>query len=166
MNDEIPLTTQHIEKAFNLEAEQVFKGAPWIRESWVDPSEFWRNLKRLQDSFYPVPGGSQLWGKYDFYHDILYRNRNNPHPAMVWFDGEGERCEMDYAALGMRLPAGPMPGTGAGSSPVMPSVSCAPSESSFSSISWPASVPEPCFPFCLQRGRVSWSPVSRASILS
>lgn len=89
-----------IESGLRLDAGQFFEKQPWLEESRNSPTDFWRGLKNAFDSLYTIGGATSLFRKYDFFHDIIQRNRNNPAPALCWYDSGVGMKEMSYAELG------------------------------------------------------------------
>ena len=81
---------------------QMEEPPAWLNESWEDPQGFYRGLKRSLDSLFTIHGASALFNTYDFFHDIIHRNRTHNYPAMVWFRGDGERRELSWEELGRR----------------------------------------------------------------
>ncbi|MCG8472679.1 MAG: hypothetical protein MI742_12625 [Desulfobacterales bacterium] len=90
------------EMVAGLQAVAVEPETPptWLSESWEEPEGFYKDLKRSLDALYTTHGASALFTKYDFYHDIIGRNRNSGHPAMVWFDAAGQKEELSWQELG------------------------------------------------------------------
>ena len=72
----------------------------WLEESYRDPIPFWQALKDSHDSFFPLPGKSIPFDKYDFYHDIVARNRENNAPALRRYNPVSGWNEISYSELG------------------------------------------------------------------
>lgn len=88
-----------IEKALCLGSQQRCGSLKWLDDSYRHPEDFWRALKRSTDERFSVRSASSLFNTYNFYHDIIMRNRNNPAPAIRWYETtDGER-EMSYNEL-------------------------------------------------------------------
>lgn len=76
------------------------KPPAWLLSSWEAPEAFARSVKRSMDALYTIHGASALFSKYDFFHDIVGRNRNASQPAMVWFNSQGDSMELSWSELG------------------------------------------------------------------
>ncbi len=72
----------------------------WLEESYRTPEVFWQALRHTQDAFFPLPGKSIPFEKYDFYHDIVIRNQQNTDPAFRWYDSVLGWQEISYSQLG------------------------------------------------------------------
>ncbi len=68
--------------------EQVAADLSWLTLTWKEPAAFWRGLhahwKRLQ----VVQTRSTTLLCYDFYHDLIGRQKHQPVTAYGWFDGK------------------------------------------------------------------------------
>jgi len=71
----------------------------WLEDSYQQPGRFWRTLMRAGEAFFDTPGRSILFKAYDFYHDIVVRNRNTPTPAFCWYDPALGWRRLTYPAL-------------------------------------------------------------------
>jgi hypothetical protein len=89
-----------IEKSLRLEAQQPCGKLKWLEESCREPGEFWRALKGAFDARLAAPGVSSLFSRYNFYHDIIIRNLNNPAPALSWYDLASGFRNVSYRELG------------------------------------------------------------------
>lgn len=94
------LNPELMESGLRLDGERFFEKLPWLEESHTNPTDFWRGLKNAVDSLYTIGGATSLFRKYDFFHDIIQRNRNNPAPALCWYDSAVGMKEISYAELG------------------------------------------------------------------
>jgi len=72
----------------------------WLHGSHKAPDNFWSALLSANDGLFSWPGKSTLYRKYDFYHDIVARNRQNPAPAFQWFEDNVGWRETGYRQLG------------------------------------------------------------------
>ncbi len=89
-----------IEKSLYLEAQQPCGKLEWFEESCREPGEFWRALKGTFDARFAAPGISSLFSRYNFYHDSIIRNLNNPAPALSWYDVASGFRRVSYRELG------------------------------------------------------------------
>ena len=83
-----------------LGPEALFVPPALCTQAAEEAPEFWKGLKRAADARFPSHGASVTFGKYDFFHDIIQRNRNNPAPAFIFLDAAGEKKALSYAELG------------------------------------------------------------------
>ena len=88
-----------IEKDLTKKALERSGPMEWLRESYDEPRAFWQRLLGANGAFFTLPGKSRLDAKYDFYHDILARNRQNPAPAFRWFHETSGWQELGYGQL-------------------------------------------------------------------
>lgn len=75
-----------IEASLWQEDQAVPVDGSWLNLSWQEPVRFWKALhaywvRRLASSSKSVP-----WFRYNFYHDVLIRQKDQTLPALVWFD--------------------------------------------------------------------------------
>lgn len=89
-----------IEKSLRLEAQQPCGRLEWLEESYREPGEFWHALKKAFDARVAAPGASSLFSRYNFYHDIIVRNLNNPAPALSWYDVASGFRSVSYREIG------------------------------------------------------------------
>lgn len=61
---------------------------PWLERSWQDPVNFWKGLHAYSNRRLGSQSKSTPWGRYDFYHDLLARHKDQSLPALVWFEQE------------------------------------------------------------------------------
>ena len=94
------LNTDLIENDLRLDGQQPCGKMEWLEESHLNAHDFWRALKSTHDSFFDISGASVLFNKYNFYHDIITRNRNNTAPALCWYDLADGFMEISYGDLG------------------------------------------------------------------
>ncbi len=72
----------------------------WLTESCRHPGIFWDQLMNTQQALLPWPAKSVPLEKYDFFHDIVVRNRRNPNPALRWYDPLKHWMTISYGQLG------------------------------------------------------------------
>ncbi|MHC1724551.1 MAG: hypothetical protein AB9866_00760 [Syntrophobacteraceae bacterium] len=89
-----------VEKDLTREALQPAGPMPWLRQSYDSPDPFWASLLAANSSFFAWPSKTLLHRKYDFYHDIFARNRQNPSPAFRWHLENKGWQELGYSQLG------------------------------------------------------------------
>ena len=77
------------------------KNLDWLYESYERPAAFWVTLKNTNHSFFPIPGKSSLFKKYDFFYDIIIRNQENTSPAFCWYDSVLGWKHISYTDLGV-----------------------------------------------------------------
>ncbi len=77
-----------------------FRKPAWLAKSYSDPLSFWNGLLDAQDKLFSWPRKSRLFKSYDFFHDIIVRNRKNEAPALRIYDGGWQ--DHSYASLGKR----------------------------------------------------------------
>jgi hypothetical protein len=94
------LNTNFIENNLRLDGQQPCGKLEWLEESHRHTQGFWRALKSTHDAFFDISGVSVLFNKYNFYHDIITRNRNNPSPALCLYDLTADFREISYSQLG------------------------------------------------------------------
>jgi hypothetical protein len=70
-----------LENDLRLESQQPYRSPGWLEVSYRNPGEFWRSLQGAFDAHVAVQGTSSLFNGYNFYHDMLLRNRNRSQPA-------------------------------------------------------------------------------------
>ncbi len=96
------LNTALMEDDLRLDSQQPFREPGWLEDSYRNIEDFWRALKSAFDSRYAMQRGSALFGRYNFYHDIIVRNRDNQAPALCWHDPADGLSEISYHDLGQR----------------------------------------------------------------
>jgi hypothetical protein len=89
-----------IETSLRLEAQQACGKLAWLEESYREPGEFWRALKGAFDARVVASGASSLFSRYNFYHDIIVCNLNNPAPAFSWYDSASGLNNVSYREIG------------------------------------------------------------------
>ncbi len=89
-----------IESELRLASQQPCGKLEWLQRSYQDPDSFWQFLKGTLDARYGEQGGSILCDRYNFFHDIIVRNRNNPAAAFCWYDTGNEPAQVSYPELG------------------------------------------------------------------
>ncbi|MCE5335605.1 MAG: hypothetical protein LLG06_13560 [Desulfobacteraceae bacterium] len=94
-----------IERDLVKEAQEPAGPMRWLRESYEQPDPFSEALLAANGALFSWPGKSRLHWKYDFFHDIFARNRQNPAPAFRWFEKSRGWQDLSYDMLG-RLAAG------------------------------------------------------------
>jgi hypothetical protein len=94
------LNTAIIENDLRLDGQQPCGKLEWLEEGHRNTQDFWRALKSTHDSFFDISGASVLFNKYNFYHDIITRNRNNTAPALCLYDLAAGFREISYSQLG------------------------------------------------------------------
>jgi hypothetical protein len=85
-----------------LDGQQPCGSITWIDESYRNSEDFWCELKDAFDAGFSIRGVSTLFGRYDFYHDIILRNSNNMAAAFSWRDATGVLKEISFSELGVR----------------------------------------------------------------
>ncbi len=94
------LETALIENEMRLGGQQQCGRLEWLENSYRDPASFWRALKGAFDSRFAIHGVSTLFKRYNFYHDIIIRNRNNPASALCWNEPISGIKSISYGELG------------------------------------------------------------------
>lgn len=98
MSDRLDLSL--IEKDLSRGPDGPVGPMRWLQASHDDPTSFWRALLVANGALFPWPGKSSLYRKYDFFHDIIARNQQNPSPAFRWFQERTGWRELGYRQLG------------------------------------------------------------------
>jgi hypothetical protein len=70
----------------------------WLDSSWKDPVSFWKGLHAYSERRQASQSKSIPWSRYDFYHDLLVRHKDQTKSALVWFD-KGHWRSWSYAEL-------------------------------------------------------------------
>lgn len=60
----------------------------WLERSWQDSANFWKGLHAYSDRRLGSQSKSTPFGRYDFYHDLLARHKDQSQPALIWFEQE------------------------------------------------------------------------------
>ena len=94
-----PLDLLNIEQTLSIDGLAGIGNIPWLKESYANPALFWKPLKLAHDDLFRTPGKSIPFQSYDFYHDIVGRNRNSPAPAFRWHEEMAGWREVSYAHL-------------------------------------------------------------------
>jgi hypothetical protein len=94
------LETAIMENDLRLDGQQPCGKLEWLEESYRDSESFWQSLKQAYDARSAVRGVSSIFGKYNFYYDIVVRNVNNPSPALCWHDTVSGFRDISYRELG------------------------------------------------------------------
>ena len=71
----------------------------WLDLSWKDPVNFWKALHAYWERRQASQSKSVPWSRYNFYHDLLARQKDQTMPAFVWFD-KGLWRTWSFAELG------------------------------------------------------------------
>jgi hypothetical protein len=88
-----------IEEELARDKVKPVRGLVWLEESYRDPAAFWHSLKTSQDAFSPLTGKSIPFRQYDFYHDLITRNRRLTTPALRLYDSLSGWQEISYSEL-------------------------------------------------------------------
>jgi len=94
------LETASIENDLRLDGQQQCGKLEWLEASYRDTGDFWRSLKGAFDARFATHGTSTLYSKYNFYHDIIVRNRNSTAPAFCWYEFASGIRSISYSELG------------------------------------------------------------------
>jgi len=94
------LESASMENDLRLPGMEPFVQPEWLSESYRDADSFWKALKKTGDARFAVKSVSSLFTRYNFYHDIITRNLNNPSPAIYWQDGAAGFRSLSYRELG------------------------------------------------------------------
>lgn len=89
-----------IHKSLVFSRATAFRKPGWLAQSYRDPFSFWKGLLEAQDALFAWPRKSRPFKSYDFYHDIIVRNRKSEAPALLIYDAGWQ--EHSYASLGKR----------------------------------------------------------------
>lgn len=71
----------------------------WLNLSWKEPTRFWKGLHTYWKQQQVVQTKSVVLSCYDFYTDLVIRQKDRTTPAYVWFDGKNWQT-WSYAELG------------------------------------------------------------------
>lgn len=89
-----------IEAGLIKDAMESVGAMPWLDESYTAPRLFWGALFDVHKAFFPWSGKTSLFGRYDFFQDIVVRNRSNSSPAFRWVSSSHGWRALSYAELG------------------------------------------------------------------
>lgn len=77
----------------------------WLKESWQDPSRFGLALHAYWQRRQGSTSKSVPWVRYDFYHDVLVRQKDQSSSAFIWYERERwhnwSYAELDRAVNGL-----------------------------------------------------------------
>lgn len=93
------LDLSFIEKDLSKEALEPAGQMAWLSRSYDSPDAFWTSLLAANAAFFPWQAKVLLHRKYDFYHDIFARNRQNATPAFRWYSENKGWQELGYGRL-------------------------------------------------------------------
>ncbi|MDO9270201.1 MAG: AMP-binding protein [Methylobacter sp.] len=88
-----------IEASLWQENQEASVDLAWLELSWKDPVRFWKALHAYGVRRQAGQSKSVPWSRYDFYHDVIVRQKDQTIPALVWFDS-GIWQSWSYAELG------------------------------------------------------------------
>ncbi len=74
----------------------------WLQQSWEDPARFGVALHTYWQRRQGSPSKSIPWARYDFYHDVLVRQKDQTAAALIWFENESWQT-WSYAELGQAV---------------------------------------------------------------
>ena len=89
-----------IENDLRLDSQMPCGELKWLEDSCRNTEDFWWSLKRTFDSLFSMQSTTFLFNRYNFYHDIILRHRDNAFPAMRWYDSASGFMEISYRELG------------------------------------------------------------------
>ncbi len=90
-----------IDKDLMLDDSVSFSKLDWLEQSYTDVDSFWLKFKNSVDHIFCVGGTSRIFDSYNFFYDIVHRNRDNT-AALCWYDPSAGLKEMSYQELGVR----------------------------------------------------------------
>ncbi len=88
-----------LEKSLLLDRMQTCPVYEWLTESYRRPAVFWEEFIIAHNKAFTWPPKSRLFQNYDFYHDIVVRNRESKIPALTWYDSYTGWREINYTDL-------------------------------------------------------------------
>jgi hypothetical protein len=91
-----------IEASLWRENQETPADVTWLDLSWKDPVNFWKALHTYWERRQASQSKSIPWSRYDFYHDLLLRQKDQTTLALVWFD-RGIWQTWSYAELGQAV---------------------------------------------------------------
>ena len=94
------LNTASIENEMRLDGQEPCGKLEWLEQSYRNTHDFWHALKSAHDARFGMHGASVLFSRYNFYHDIIVRNRNRSAPAFCWYDATAGFREISFSELG------------------------------------------------------------------
>jgi hypothetical protein len=74
----------------------------WLQQSWEDPTRFGFALHAYWQRRQASPSKSTPWTSYDFYHDVLVRQKDQSASALIWFEHDSWHS-WSYAELGQAV---------------------------------------------------------------
>lgn len=83
----------------NWNSKQSYTIPEIVEKSYQDPLRFCLELKAELDNLSDTPTISFPYEIYNFYYDMLVRNRKNNNPALIWYDDRLSRKEIGYPEL-------------------------------------------------------------------
>ncbi len=95
-----PLALSTIEKGLRRKGTEPAGDLAWLKDSYENPSGFWTSLAAALDLFLPWPRKSIPFEKYNFFHDIVVRNRMSAAPAFRWYQAGSGWREASFPELG------------------------------------------------------------------
>ena len=90
-----------LERMLCLEGAAAYSPWEWLEQSYRDPRGFWRELRRWVERRHPLAVKSTPFERYDFYHDLILRHRENDAPALCWYGQHLEPRPLSYLELGV-----------------------------------------------------------------
>ena len=73
----------------------------WLEQSWQEPARFGIALHAYWQRRQASPSKSIPWARYDFYHDVLVRQKDQTASALIWFEHDSwhswSYAELDQA---------------------------------------------------------------------
>ncbi|MCP3940801.1 MAG: hypothetical protein GY710_04875 [Desulfobacteraceae bacterium] len=91
-----------MKKNLNLERFDPPEKIEWLEKSYDGGTDFWLSLCKYHDSLFGNAGKSRPLKQYDFFHDLITRNRNRETPAFIWYDPMKHWQEVSYLELGQK----------------------------------------------------------------
>ncbi|MGZ4953764.1 MAG: AMP-binding protein [Methylobacter sp.] len=88
-----------IETSLWLEDQRAPTDLAWLELSWKEPVRFFTALHAYGVRRQASQSKSVPWARYDFYHDVIARQKDQTIPALIWFDS-GIWQTWSYAELG------------------------------------------------------------------
>ncbi len=88
-----------IEASLWVEDQRASVDLAWLDLSWQQPVRFWKTLHAYWERRQASQSKSIPWARYDFYHDLLVRQKDQTIAAFIWFDS-GIWHTWTYAELG------------------------------------------------------------------
>lgn len=91
-----------IEEGINQAEEAEKLGLAWLEDSYRNVQHFWNELFNNFSSRSQPRGKSSPFEGYDFYHDMVIRNRKEGRVAFSWYSGELGWQKLTYEDLHVR----------------------------------------------------------------